>query len=352
MALAPFESWDSLWRANTSTDLDLPKLIELINRRFRDKTVPTTMTTSNSRPIWNDISSSTSLEDLIRLMNRRLSSVRIPMTPDALILPPGPAEVSPYGSESITMAGKLDQSYDIGIITNFQTGTHGNAWIPLIKRYVRRIQSTSGGGGGYYRANEQLDPRSVVDPRYGLQNYRLRARECLAFSFTNGDAPGAGAHSAWAYWGFSGMPNASSTADVNYHPFVGFRMRYDRTSGGGLTNAAVWRCNVVNDQCVTLYDFQTAIAVDLPHEFQIVCDGPTSTVIFYIDGIQVGLYAFASGVAPGQVTPYVGGGAPTAAGAWNMLWKEGGTGSATFVCEFCYHMSPATPLVTLEYADA
>lgn len=345
MALTPAPAWRSLWE-NTATDLELRKLIELINRRFRGKEIPTIMATSTSRPIWNDISDKTTLEDLIQLMNRRLSAVRIPMTKKALTITP--VTTAATGLETILMAGQLDQTYHIGQWVHFQTGTHGNTWIPLIKRYVRRIQATAGGGGGYIRCNENLDPRALVDPKYGPTSFRLRARECMAVSFTNGDAPGAGAHSMEAFWGFAGMPNAASIVNVPHFPCIGFRCRYDRTAGGALTNDHKWRCVVYDDSLTQLLEFVTTVDCQAPHEFQLVFDGPTSTVIFFIDDVQVANYAFTTGVAPGQQTPYPAGGAPTAAGAWNMLWNSGNVGSATFVTEFCYHMSPATPLVVLE----
>jgi hypothetical protein len=330
--------WARLWPTNVSQELDLKQLVALLNRRFRGMPTPPIMTSAVSRSIWSDVDQNMKLPDLIRLINRRLGGIRIPMSEDALIV----SDLDPVGSESILMAGQANQTFHIGGHVLFQAGgPHSQIWDATVKRYARRIS-----GGGYVRANEELDPRSLIDPRYPNPGYRLRARECLAHTVTI--PGGAASYSSW--WGFGGMPNALAGADANYFPFVGFRVFYNKTAANVVTKTNAWHCTVVNDQCAALYDVQTAVDSSVPHEFQLVFESTTSTVVWLIDGIQVGSYTFLTNTAPGQVTPYPAGGGGTAAGAWNMLWAAN-LGGGVVTMAYLSHMSPATPLITLEFDD-
>ncbi len=252
-------------------------------------------------------------------------------------------------AEDIISAGQLDQTYHIGAITHFQTGTHGGDWNTQLKRYVRHIQSIGGGGGGYIRANEGLEPRLLADPKYGVEPVTFRARECMAIPLLNGTPVSAATQRSISYWGFGGMPNGFSIVDGNQFPFVGFKQDY-KVVNNVVFNANIWHCMVINDALTSLLDFSTSISTEGAHEFQLVIEGSNNTIYFYIDGVLQTSYAPASNAAPGQQTPYPLG-VGTAAGAFNQLWVNGNVGSATFQCNFCYHMSPMTPLVTYEYQD-
>lgn len=248
--------------------------------------------------------------------------------------------------ECVIVSGQVDQTYHIGSITNTQVGTHGSIWDTIIKRYARRIQATSGGGGGYVRANEQLDPRALVDPRYSVEPAILRARESLCVTYSV--APTNGVVNRFvSWWGFGGMPNGISSAGTNAMPFVGFYQKHEISALGVVTAANTWNCQVIDDGLTTLKNTATAISCAEPHEFELVFDGTNNTIYWYIDGVLQTSYAPASNAAPGQQTPYpvVG----TAAGAWNLLAAHQNTGNAQ--SNFLYHMSPGTPLITYQYSD-
>lgn len=235
----------------------------------------------------------------------------------------------------------------------FQAGTHGQFYDSTINRYAKRVQSSGGGGGGYFIfRNMGFEPRALLDPKYGPFSGILRARECMAVTMPNGIPVTGVAQSVESFWGFGGTQGGGAFY-TNASPFIGFRQRAKwAATTGAVLDANVWHAVVVNDALVTLYDLTTAISPLAPHEFEIIFDGTTSTVGFYIDSVLVGSYTFASGVAPGQVTPYANVGA-SAADRWNMVWASanvGFSGVGPFITNFLYGMSPYT-IVTLETAD-
>lgn len=340
MALIPFEEWASIWPTNVSVGLSLEQLIGLINRRFSGKPVPPTMPSSASRSIWNDISANdTTLPQLIRLLNRRLGGVRIPMTEDALVVEPA---TETDAGESVYVAGQINNVFAVGSPAIFQVGTNSNYWNGVIKRYGRRVGTTS-----YTRLNCQLEPRALVDPRYPGPGYRLRARECCALVPDTGIGGAGLTRSYKGYWGFGGMPNASNANNVPQFPFVGFRTYYLQDASGAVVTPATWFCRVVDDGLNVLYNVDTGLSSSVPQELQLLFDGEAKTVYFYVNDSLKGSYTFASNTAPGQVTPYPG--LATAAGFWNMLWTCNSSNVVNI--NHVYNMSPATPLITFEYTD-
>jgi hypothetical protein len=258
--------------------------------------------------------------------------------------------------EAIIMAGKVDQTWYIPVsgLVIFQTGTHGNFWNTLISRYARH--ETSSGTTPYYRTNEQLDPRSLIDPRYGTTPIVLTARECLACTYPGGILVDNTTRGAKAFWGYGGNAGgmAGVTADTMYFPFVGFQMYFESHAGAVNANT-FWRCLVVDENLGVLYRLITTADAKAPHEFQLVFDGRVNTVFFYIDGVLWGQYAPGTNTAPGQLAPYPAPAAGVGAMAWNMIYASQalGSGNAAGLLQqqFAYHMSPATPLVTITASD-
>jgi hypothetical protein len=258
--------------------------------------------------------------------------------------------------EALIAAGSLDATLVVGgaAFVGFQVGTHGNTYDATIQRYARRIHSSGGGGGGYFIYRNMIEPRAIVDPKYGPYPGIIRARECLAVTMPNGVPLGyAFAQSIVSHWGFSGTQGGGAVGTVNTEPFVGFRQDASWAAGTGTpVNANVWNCAVVSDGLVQLYNNPTTVSPLAPHEFELVLDGTSNTIYWYIDGVLVGQYSPASGAAPGQVTPYANPGA-SVADRWNMAWNSAniGSSSAPFISDFLYRMSPFTPLLSIELAD-
>jgi hypothetical protein len=249
-------------------------------------------------------------------------------------------------NEVVHVAGRHDNNFHIGAATYNTAGTNGAAWNATLKRYVRRITNT-----GYARLNDQLEPRSLVDPKYGTTPMRLRAREACCMTYT-ALPTGSPTLVTRCMWGYSGAPNSDSATVANFTPFVGFRMQYNGNLAG-LTAGSTWYVVVIDDTLTTVYSVDTTISALAIHELSLLFDGRTSTVYFYIDGNQVGSYTFASGAAPGQAATY--GASVTAASQWQMLFEAtaanfGGVGAIASVFDF--HIAPMTPLVTVEYLDA
>ena len=249
----------------------------------------------------------------------------------------------PDNIENVVIATRVGQAgYDVGAGVIIQAGTFGNTFNTGIKRYARTAS------GGYIRLNDQIDPRSVIDPRYGAPDLRVRARDTVAIGFPNGTTIGGNTIHSRAFWGFGGMPNALSSSFTTTipMPFVGFRMHYDVVSGV-ISNNHVWRCTVVGDNCAVLHETTTAVDVQTPHELTILLDGPTSTVFWLIDQVVVDSYTFATNTAPGQVNPYASG---SSAGSWNLVIATANDSTGGFTQILYYQMSPATPLISVEYA--
>jgi|ERR1035437_1001160 hypothetical protein len=257
--------------------------------------------------------------------------------------------------ESIVLAGNIDLTLAFGGVAfvQFQAGTHGNTWDTQIKRYAKNIQASGGGGGGYFIYRDSHEPRVLLDPKYGPGSAIIRARDCLAVTMPNGVPAAAVVQDVESYWGFGGTQGGGGSY-TNNAPFVGFRQRAKWAANTlAVVDANVWHCVVINDALVTVFDVASAISPLAPHEFEIVMDGTTNTVGFFIDSALIGSYSPASGTAPGQVTPYANI-AGSAADRWNMVWcsgNVGATGPPAFITKFLSRMSPFTPLVTIEYAD-
>lgn len=249
---------------------------------------------------------------------------------------------------NITNTGRGGDAYVV-----FQAGTHGNTWDAQILRYARRILASAGGGGGYLTIRNMPEPRAYIDPKYGPFPGILRLRECLAVTMANGVPTGYPfAQSTTSQWGLSGTQGGGAPGQ----PFVGFQINASWSANLAVPVLAnVWRCVVMSDALVNIYDNATTISPLAPHEFEIVLDGTTNTIYWYIDSVLVGSYSPASGASPGQVTPYANAGG-SAADRWNMAWNHGNVGSSggapgVFVTALLSRMSPFTPLLTYEYAD-
>jgi hypothetical protein len=257
--------------------------------------------------------------------------------------------------ESLILSGNIDPTLAFGgtAFVQFQVGTHGNTFDPQILRYAKRIQASGGGGGGYFIYRDFHEPRVLLDPKYGPASAIIRARDCLAVTMPNGIPVAAVVQNVESYWGFGGTQGGGG-GYTNNAPFVGFRQRAKWAANTqAVVDPNVWHAIVINDALVTVYDSAAAISPLVPHEFEIVMDGPSNTVNFYIDSVLVGSYSPASGLAPGQVTPYANI-AGSAADRWNMVWAHnnvGFSGVGPFITNFLSRMSPFTPLVTIEYAD-
>lgn len=260
--------------------------------------------------------------------------------------------------EAAMYASRVDGTQAFGGAAHviFQAGVNGGVFDTQIKRYARNIQASGGGGGGYTIIRNHLEPRALIDPKYGPGSCIIRVRDCLAVTFPNG-VPGSYPFTQLCstFWGLSGTQGGGAGGTgVTGNPFVGFVATPSFAANTAVAIAPnVWRCVVTNDALASLYDVATTISPLAPHEFQLVLDGTTSTIYWYIDGVQVGSYSPASGAAPGQVTPYANAGG-SAADRWNLAWAHSNTGSSgapPFVSRFLSRMSPFTALVTVEYAD-
>ncbi len=251
--------------------------------------------------------------------------------------------------ETVSMAGRHDNTFHINAATYNNSGSVTNGFNTTLKRYSRRLTTTN--NSAYTRLNQQLDPRTLIDPRYGQHAVRMRATEVVAVTYVTPLPTGTPTVAARAVWGYSGMPNSAATNTVTYAPLVGFRMQY----GGllsGLTAGSTWNVVVIDDTLTNLYSVNTGISALAMHELGMMFDGRTNTVYFYIDGVQVGSYSPATNTVGGQAATY--GVAPTSAGNFQMLFESISTsasgGNLQMVYEF--HMAPMTPLVTFEYTDA
>lgn len=250
--------------------------------------------------------------------------------------------------ETVTLAGRHDNTYHIGTGAYSTSGTVAGAWNATLKRYCRRL--TTANTGARAQIAQQFDPRSLLDPRYGQSAVRMRTSELVCVTYT-GLPTGTPTVTARAVWGFSGAGNSAATNTAIYAPLVGFKMQYSSTLAG-LTAGSTWNIVVIDDTLSVLYNVSTGISALALHELSMMIDGRTNTVYFYIDGVQVGSYSPATNTVGGQAATY--GVAPTTAVAFTMMYESVSSsssgGNLTMVYDF--HMLPVCPIITFEFTDA
>ncbi len=254
--------------------------------------------------------------------------------------------------EQILVGGNLTGAVEIGSnITIFQVGVHGSFYDTVNKRYARRIAASGGGGGGYVIWREMPEPRTIVDPKYGTFSGLLRLRDTLAITIPTGVPVGYPfAQSCFSRFGYGPNQGGAGT------PFVGFVQSASWAANTATAVAAnTWTCVVVDDGLVQIYTGATIIPCTEFHELELVMDGNTNTISWYIDNVLVGAYAPASGAAPGQQNPYPDG-FGTLPQAWNLVWSHSNTGSSggapgVFNTNYLYRMAPFGSILSWEFSD-